>query len=497
MSSSSSSRPNLPNLTPAMKASLRRQIREELERRLAATANPPSLVDYVAELCPTWDRFDYFEPYAKELQRSIGAGLRLCFAAPPQHGKSELTIRSFLYLARYYPGYRHGYVTYNDDRAKTVAKLFQRLAVEAGFRVSGTLDQVELSYQGNKLSTVKFTSIGGSLTGYSLDGLCVIDDPIKDREDARSSAKRRACIEWWQSVARTRRHAGTSYVVMATRWPGGDLTDHLLKKEGWKYINLKAIAAGAANDNGVVIDDPLGRKPGESLWKRKPPEFFAEDRADLFWWSSMFQGEPTSQGLKIFAEVGSRDEDGNPMGPMYYQEVPKTGYLVAFGIDLAYTAKARADWSVCIEGVAHQNRLFIIRAIRKQVDAPTFLHTLESCATERPQARFRFYAAGTEKGAAQFIERKLKWRLRVITASADKVVRSTETSVSWNRGRILLPDPEVFDVPWLDEFLAVVTGFTGTPGETDDDVDALAALHDELLRPANKMVEALRAAAAG
>lgn len=462
-----------------------------MERRRAATANPPSLVDYVESICPGWDRFDYFEPYAKELQGAIGAGLRLCFAAPPQHGKSELTIRSFLYLARYFPGYRHGYVTYNDDRAKAVAKLFQRLAVEAGFRVSGTLDQVEVSYQGNKLSTIKFTSIGGSLTGYSLDGLCVIDDPIKDREDARSAAKRRACVEWWQSVARTRRHAGTSYVVMATRWPGGDLTDHLLKKEGWRYINLKAIAAGAANDNGIVIDDPLGRKAGESLWVRKPPEFFKEDQADLFWWSSMFQGEPQAQGMRVFAEPGFRSEDGDTLGARYYRELPRDGYVVGFGLDLAYTAKNSADWSVCIEGWECRGDLYIVRVDRKQVDAPSFLLTLSARAAERPTAKFRFYASGTEKGSAQFIERKLGRRLVVMTASADKLARATDASVSWNRGRILLPDPESIDAPWLEDFLSVVTNFTGTPGEADDDVDALAALHDQLMRKRSAMAAAL------
>lgn len=438
-----------------------------------------------------WDRFDYFAPYAEELQQAIGGERRVCFSAPPQHGKSEFTLRAILWTCRYFPGFRHAYVTYNGDRALAVAKLFQRVAEEAGFTVGGTLEEVELRWEDGRRSTLKFTSIGGSLTGYALDGVCIIDDPIKDREESRSPAKRMACVEWWKSVARTRRHPGTSYIVMATRWPGGDLTDHLTKKEGWRYINLKAIAAGQTNEAGIVEDDPLGRRPGESLWKRKPPEFFREDQADLFWFASMFQGEPTSKGLRVFAEPMTKGDSGEELGAKYYSELPKAGYTVGFGIDLAYTAKTSADWSVCIEGRAHEGKLYVVRVIRKQVDAPTFLHTLEACATEQPTAKFRFYASGTEKGSAQFIERKLGRKLTVITASADKLVRATEASISWNSGRVLLPDPAVFDVPWLDDFLAVVTGFTGTPGETDDDVDAFAALHDQLMRKRSAMFEAL------
>jgi predicted phage terminase large subunit-like protein len=490
MSNSSASALATLGLSPAL-------VLEELKKQAAAErarrkehANRPSIIDYVAELCPVWDRFDYFAPYAEQLSKAIGGNLRVCFAAPPQHGKSEFTLRGLLYIARYFPGYRHAYVTYNDDRAKTVAKLFKRIAEEAGFDVGGTLDQIEIRWDGGKISTFKFTSIGGSLTGFPLDGLCVIDDPIKDREESRSAAKRRACVEWWQSVARTRRHPGTSFIVMATRWPGGDLTDHLLKKEGWQYINLKAIAAGAVNDNGVVIDDPLGRKAGESLWKRKPPEFFREDQADLFWWSSMFQGEPTSQGTKVFAEPGTVI-DGRELGPGYYRELPTSGYRIAFGVDLAYTAKTSADWSVTIEGIAYKRQLYVTRVIRKQVDAPTFLLTLVSLHADKPLAPFRFYASGTESGSAQFIQRKLGRCFKVINASADKLVRATPASVTWNMGNVLLPDPAVIDAPWLEGFVAIMCAFTGTPGEPDDDVDAFSALHDELLN-GTRMVDALK-----
>src|SRR5690606_4872530 len=109
--------------------------------------------------------------------------------------------------------------------------------------------------------------------------------------------------------------------------------------------------------------------------------------------------------------------------PSYYSELPKTGYQVAFGVDLAYTAKTSADWSICVEAVEHAGKLYIVNVHRKQVDAPSFLLTLINCKANQPTAKFRFYASGTEKGSAQFIQRKIGRAFQVINASADKLVR--------------------------------------------------------------------------
>jgi predicted phage terminase large subunit-like protein len=470
--------------------------REASRARIQAvpTERPP-LVDYVDLQLPGWERFDYFAPYAAKLETAIGAEHRTCFAAPPQHGKTSFTLRGLAYLCRYFPGKRHAYITYNQQRSSFVAKDFRRIAENAGFVVGGTLSDMTLTFNG-VTSGIKFSSIKGSLTGYPIDGVCIVDDYLKDAEQARSKVHREAGVRWWISNAETRRHKGTSYVVMATRWPGGDLTDYLLKNEGFEYINLKAIAEPEGPDDvdevsGVVLSDPLGRKVGESLSPLKPPSFFARDRRHPHWWKSMFQGTPQPEGFAVFAPPGSLTEDGEPYGALYYSELPKEGYRVAYGVDLAYSSKTNSDWSVLIEGWAKGDELYIVNVTRKQVPATSFLLTLLAAKTNRPGAPFRFYSGGGgEKGSADFITQKLGRAFKVYPATSDKLSRANQASITWNEGRVLLPDPAKFNSPWLEDFLAVVTGFTGTPGEPDDDVDALAALHDQLMRK-NRMLQAL------
>lgn len=477
----------------------RREQRAQIRRGRESTKQlvAPGLIEYVAGLWPHLDRFDYFKPYAAILESAIGASYRVWVAAPPQHGKTEFTLRAILYWARFFPGKRHAYVTFNQVRAREVAELFRTLAAEAGFTVKGTLALVRLENG----TTVKFTSIQGTLTGSPIDGVCIIDDPIGGQKEALSPQRRRDFENWWVSTARARRHKGTSFIGMGTRWHIEDPGGYLTNKQKFQYVNLKAIAtaknAGDIDDEGRVISDPLHRFPGESLWSQKPPEFFAEERTSIYWWSAMYQGEPVPLGSSVFAEPGTIEEiDGKEVsrGAKYYRQIPTTFNSGAFGLDLAYTCKTSADWSICVEGIAVGKDLYVLDVVRKQVEATNFALALKSKSSLRPGWKMRWYASGTEKGSAQFIRKLLRKDgadpFRVLTAVGDKFVRAIGVAARWNSGNVYLPDPEHYNVPWLADFLYVVTHFTGQNDEHDDDVDALSALHDQLFHR-SRMAEAL------
>lgn len=457
------------------------------EQRLHLRAAPPtascierpSLVDWIAQYAPELERFEYFRPYAEAFESAIGGSLRLAFAAPPQHGKTLLTLWGLLWLTKFFPGYRHAYVTYNETRAQEIAKEFRKLADRAGIAWTGTLEMVVLDGG----TTVKFTSVKGSLTGHPIDGLCVIDDPIKGQRESRSPTLRRDVITWWKTEARARRHAGTSYIVMATRWHVSDLPGHLIGNEGWRYLNFKAIAE-PANDNGRndigpdgrIISDPLHRLPGQSLSPLKPPEFFREERADAYWWASMYQGQPRPEGGVVFR------------APTYYVHLPTSGYREGWGVDLAYTAKTSANYSVCIAGRMLMGpdkdaagkplpRLYITDAQRKQVDSPSFTLTLKTM-TAGKRGPMRWYCATSEQGAGQFVKQKIS-SFEIRLATADKFVRATPVAAAWNDGRVLVPE----SAPWLEDLLDEIEVFTGVNDPTDDQVDALAALWDALNTP--------------
>ena len=65
--------------------------------------------------------------------------------------------------------------------------------------------------------------VGGPITGRGAH-LLLVDDPIKNDEEARSPTQRQKQWEWWQSVATTRLRPGAVMLVIQTRWHRDDLT---------------------------------------------------------------------------------------------------------------------------------------------------------------------------------------------------------------------------------------------------------------------------------
>jgi len=427
-------------------------------------------MDFIPRVTPRWESPRHLTPYVDVLQRAPGGGLRICFSAPPQVGKSQSTEHAFAWWALKHPRYRNAYATYSGDRAQRVGRDAAGIAARAGVE----LDTANLGLWRTKDGgQTLWTSVGGALTGEPIDGVLVIDDPLKDRKEAESPTIRQNHKDWYHSVAETRVHPGGSIIAMMTRWHPDDLVGYLVNELGFTYINIKAIA-----DNHIPEGD--NRQPGDPLWPSKRPlEYWLERRRSNEWnFASMYQGEPRPRGGSLFRE------------PTYWSELPEHGFKVSFGVDLSYTEKTHADFSVCVEvwavppargvGASPDDwRFYVVDVQRKQVEAPAFALTLRAKSSQRG-GKFWWYASGTEKGSAQFIKAKGIPLMVLDPKGRDKFTRAQTTSEHWNAGRILVPaDSEAY--PWVDVFVDEVTSFTGVKDLHDDQVDALVAAVDAAL----------------
>jgi phage terminase large subunit-like protein len=430
-----------------------------------AGAAPEGILDFQVRVSPTLHKAVHFKCYADKLEIGVGGGLRLVFAAPPQHGKTQVTLHGLAWLIKNHPGKRHAYVTYGAKRARSVARSVKRILTAAGIEVGGTLDHITLPNGGQCL----FTSIDGGITGEPVDGVAVIDDPFKNRKEADSATRREVVEMAYREAIETRVHPGASIFVLATRWHPQDLSGVLIA-EGWEYINLPAIAE---NDN-----DPNGRAAGEALFpKLWPIEALESKKAKVlgFTWAALYQGRPRPKGGKVFHE------------PHYYTALPTKSFRGAFGVDLAYTAKSSADHSICVElwreETAEPERplYYVVHVDRAQVEAPEFTVVLKTRHDKRPGWPMRWRASGTEKGAATFIQRQ-GIPLVVQQPPGDKLVSATDVAAAWNDSRVLVPDEDVFPActEWLYAFLDILANFTGLGKEHDDDVDALGNAFDAL-----------------
>lgn len=254
----------------------------------------------------------YFHKALAAALEEVEAGriLRLIVTFPPRHGKSELTSRRFpAWLVGRDP-YRHVmFATYNqpfaEDYGRAVRGIMQSQQYKTVFpgttlaKGSAAADRL-VTEEGGMLA---FVGRGGSSTGRGADFL-IIDDPLKDREEANSATTRETLWDWYNDTMSSRLMSDTgAIVIIQTRWHEDDLVGRLTdptnpkynaeEAETWKIINIPAIAGD---------DDVLGREPGTALWPEKfgLPYLESFRRRNPVGFSALYQQQPTPEDGDFF-----------------------------------------------------------------------------------------------------------------------------------------------------------------------------------------------------
>jgi hypothetical protein len=199
------------------------------------------------------------------------------------------------------PEGRIGYASYSSSLARRGGRIV-RGRVEAnlapGLRIAWDhRDASDWEIAGH-LGGMYSVGVEGSLTGRPIDEGLVIDDPIKDLQDAESVAVLGYLMDWWETVAQTRIHPGAWVVVVQTRWAENDLAGRLIG-EGWPYVNIPAQAEHGIPDAlnrpvGEFLESVLGRTPDD--WRRKRGG--VGERT----WFALYQGVPSPPKGDIFNE---------------------------------------------------------------------------------------------------------------------------------------------------------------------------------------------------
>jgi len=231
---------------------------------------------------------------------------RLMVFMPPRHGKSELTTIKFptWYLGRN-PEHPVITVSYSGDLASTFGSkgrdvvqsdLFNRM-----FGISLKKDsQSKVFWELKEGGSMTATGLGGAITGKGAK-LLIIDDPIKNKEEADSETYREKTWDYYTSTLYTRLEKDAAIILILTRWHYDDLAGRLLEaeKEGgeyaenWEIIDFPAIA----------MQEEKFRKIGEPLWEDKydiKSLNKTKNTVGLMVWSSLYQQQPLISELQEF-----------------------------------------------------------------------------------------------------------------------------------------------------------------------------------------------------
>lgn len=437
---------------------------------LYAKQNPAFFAKYVSN--NKWVAADHLILLSKYLEGILNGSIKqLMVFMPPRHGKSE-------YISKYFPAFFLG--THPDKRV-ILSSYEADFAAGWGYKVRNILQEhgknlfgVQVSQQSAARDRwdlqgysggMQTAGVGGALTGKGAD-LLIIDDPVKNAEEALSKTYREKTYDWYRSTAYTRLEPGGAVIIIQTRWHDADLSGRLLKEEPekWTVISLPALAEES---------DLLGRAAGDALF---PSRFNAADLHEIkrtlgpYWFSALYQQKPQDEEgaifkkdfFKYFNQQGNiLDLGGDKKNVLQQCKIFQT-------CDPAASTKTTADFFVLATWAqTPQNDLILLDVLRARLEGPDQVNLFKQQYQRWKPAFQAIESVGVGKTIYQLLVRE---GLPVIElkADSDKVTRAIPAAARMEAGTIYFKQGATWITDFEEELLSFPTG------AHDDQVDVLS-----------------------
>lgn len=427
------------------------------------------LIAYAAYQWPGYRDAPHHRLIARHLEAvERGDITRLMITMPPRHGKSMLASEFFpaWYLGRN-PDHYVVTATYAQELADDFGRKVKNQIEDDGFKaifpgvgladdsksakrfhVEGQLGGIEHAL--TQRGAFYAVGVGGPLTGRGAH-LLLIDDPVKNREDAESEIIRKKTKDWYTSTAYTRLMPGGRVVVIQTRWHEDDLS-------GW-------LQTEHAHEGWVVLDLPAIDKAGNALWPEQY-DIAALERIKRALpprdWSALYQQTPTP-------------DEGDYFKAEWFRAAtqPARDQMRIYGAsDYAVTADG-GDYTVhVVIGVDPDGRLHLLDLWRKQAASDEWVEAWCDLVLKWKPMAWAEETGQIKAGVGPFLEKRARERKAYVyreqfPTRGDKAVRAQSI-----RGRMAMEGLYIApDKPWRSDLISECLRFPA--GVHDDQVDAL------------------------
>ncbi|MEI6795354.1 MAG: phage terminase large subunit [Methanomassiliicoccales archaeon] len=370
---------------------------------------------------------------------------------PPRFGKSQLTSQYFpAWYLGLFPDRRIILASYEADFAASWGRKVRDVLEESGKEVFGVeirqrssaANRWEIKDHRGGMNTA---GVGGPLTGKGSD-LLLIDDPLKNAEEASSKVVRDKIWDWYLSVALTRLEPSGAICLVLTRWADDDLAGRLIKSskensgsDQWDCLTLPALAEE---------NDALGRRPGEPLW----PERFSKEDLDRIkstigsrFWSAMYQQRPQPEGgmifqrswFRYFREEGSGSEKYFLLqGANGIKRVDQNKCWRFQTVDPAATESQRSDYFALLTWAETPDKeLLLLNIVRERAETTKHLDIVRQAFDKWEPS---FVGVEDRTFGLSLIQclKKEGIPVRPLKADKDKVARSRVAAARYETGMI-------------------------------------------------------------
>lgn len=322
------------------------------------------------------------------------------------------------------------------------------------------------------------TSVLGGATGMSAD-LLIIDDPIKNAEEAMSPTIKEKVWNEWLLTFKPRLQRGGSVVVIMTRWQTDDLAGRLLQRSSfpWEEIRLPAIAYDIPSGQA----DAIGRHNGDALC----PELhdineLLGNKHDMgsHRFQALYQQSPTIEGGNIFKrdwikyyvpdratmiKLNLTEKDVQIL-PRHLQDTIQTW-------DATFKSKENDDF-VAGQTWSRRNAELYLRPgwCHKRLSFTETLTAIKNMKRMYPRTS-AILVEDKANGPAilDTLRREIAGIMPVSPGADSKEARAASVSPRFEAGQIYVPHP--LWIPAVEDMIEEWIGFPNMPH--DDSVDAM------------------------
>lgn len=403
---------------------------------------------------------------------------------PPQHGKSLSITKTFpsYYLMRY-PNKHVMVSAYSQDlytqfaasnrrNFTTWSKLF---GLKTGKNTANEFEVLDPRGEGSPGSFFATSMLGGA-SGMPAD-LLIIDDPIKNSEEAMSPTIKNKIWNEWNMTFYPRLQKGGSVIVIMTRWQKDDLAGRLLQRSSlpWEEIKLPAVAEELPEGQ----TDAIGRRAGEPLC----PELHDLDellthKHDMGTqqFTALYQQSPTVEGGNLFkrewvkyfvpnrqtqARLGLTDKEA-VVQPKIFDELAQSW-------DATFKDGDSSDYVAGQVWARRDADYYLMDWVHERLSFVQTLSAIRSITAKWPKAKAKYIE---DKANGSAIIDTLKHEIGGIipvTPDGGKIVRASAVSPLWEAGNVYVPHP--LWKPDVEDLLQEIFEFPNAAH--DDYVDAM------------------------
>jgi hypothetical protein len=309
----------------------------ELKHRRSARKN---IIEFCTATHPHYQPNWHHKVIAEYLEKLESGELQdnLMVFAPPRHGKSELVaIRFPAWELGRHPDHHYIATAYGDELAATFSRAcrnvittpqYQRLWRHQLKTKNDTKWELVRKDDDQRASFIS-SGILSALTGEGATHL-LIDDPVKNEEEAYSKKVRDKIDANYLTAASTRLAPNGKKVLIMTRWHTDDLAGRCLERAKKDKVadQWVVVVLAATNDDGrssYVWNTRTGDKQYFNKYAALWPECYPRHELDRIkanlgsvYWTAMYQQQPVEASGQIFKRENWA----------YFDAIPELQYLV-------------------------------------------------------------------------------------------------------------------------------------------------------------------------